>query len=149
MCTPRESALGKLPADDPRLAGATIYSTLEPCSARLGMKQGGCLGQVAGDRADPYVVGSIGPAALDLLGEPVRHPDPVQAQRPGCGIDPAACRQSLPVAAGLDIGLDQPQSAGWIRGIQGAVPGSDVQQARAVEGTGEVKQMPPSLANVQ
>ena len=29
-----ESALGKLPADDPRLAGATIYSTLEPCSMR-------------------------------------------------------------------------------------------------------------------
>ncbi|KJY36252.1 dCMP deaminase [Streptomyces katrae] len=29
-----ESALSKLPADDPRLAGATIYSTLEPCSER-------------------------------------------------------------------------------------------------------------------
>jgi diaminohydroxyphosphoribosylaminopyrimidine deaminase/5-amino-6-(5-phosphoribosylamino)uracil reductase len=29
-----ESALGKLPASDPRLAGATIYSTLEPCSQR-------------------------------------------------------------------------------------------------------------------
>jgi len=29
-----ESALGKLPAGDPRLAGATIYSTLEPCSQR-------------------------------------------------------------------------------------------------------------------
>jgi diaminohydroxyphosphoribosylaminopyrimidine deaminase / 5-amino-6-(5-phosphoribosylamino)uracil reductase len=29
-----ESALGKLPADDPRLRGATIYSTLEPCSRR-------------------------------------------------------------------------------------------------------------------
>ena len=29
-----ESALGKLPPGDPRLAGATIYSTLEPCSQR-------------------------------------------------------------------------------------------------------------------
>lgn len=29
-----ESALGKLLPGDPRLAGATIYSTLEPCSQR-------------------------------------------------------------------------------------------------------------------
>ncbi|MFD7788579.1 deaminase [Streptomyces nojiriensis] len=29
-----ESALAKLPVDDPRLAGATLYSTLEPCSER-------------------------------------------------------------------------------------------------------------------
>jgi diaminohydroxyphosphoribosylaminopyrimidine deaminase/5-amino-6-(5-phosphoribosylamino)uracil reductase len=29
-----ESALVNLPADDPRLSGATIYSTLEPCSMR-------------------------------------------------------------------------------------------------------------------
>jgi diaminohydroxyphosphoribosylaminopyrimidine deaminase / 5-amino-6-(5-phosphoribosylamino)uracil reductase len=29
-----ESALAKLAAGDPRLAGATIYSTLEPCSRR-------------------------------------------------------------------------------------------------------------------
>ena len=29
-----EAALAKLPAGDPRLAGATIYSTLEPCSQR-------------------------------------------------------------------------------------------------------------------
>ncbi|MFJ6935932.1 deaminase [Streptomyces sp. NPDC101132] len=29
-----ESALAKLPGDDPRLSGATIYSTLEPCSER-------------------------------------------------------------------------------------------------------------------
>jgi diaminohydroxyphosphoribosylaminopyrimidine deaminase / 5-amino-6-(5-phosphoribosylamino)uracil reductase len=29
-----ESALAKLSPDDPRLAGATIYSTLEPCSQR-------------------------------------------------------------------------------------------------------------------
>lgn len=29
-----EAALGELLQDDPRLAGATIYSTLEPCSQR-------------------------------------------------------------------------------------------------------------------
>jgi diaminohydroxyphosphoribosylaminopyrimidine deaminase/5-amino-6-(5-phosphoribosylamino)uracil reductase len=29
-----ESALGKLPPDDPRLRAATLYSTLEPCSER-------------------------------------------------------------------------------------------------------------------
>jgi diaminohydroxyphosphoribosylaminopyrimidine deaminase/5-amino-6-(5-phosphoribosylamino)uracil reductase len=29
-----ESALNKLPPNDPRLPGATIYSTLEPCSQR-------------------------------------------------------------------------------------------------------------------
>ncbi|WP_433376434.1 dCMP deaminase [Streptosporangium sp. CA-115845] len=29
-----ESALGKISPDDPRLAGATVYSSLEPCSAR-------------------------------------------------------------------------------------------------------------------
>lgn len=29
-----EAALGKLSATDPRLAGAAIYSTLEPCSQR-------------------------------------------------------------------------------------------------------------------
>ena len=34
MVHAEESALRKLAADDPRLAGATIYSTLEPCSQR-------------------------------------------------------------------------------------------------------------------
>lgn len=30
-----EAALGKLPVGDPRLAAATLYSSLEPCSKRL------------------------------------------------------------------------------------------------------------------
>jgi diaminohydroxyphosphoribosylaminopyrimidine deaminase/5-amino-6-(5-phosphoribosylamino)uracil reductase len=34
MVHAEESALAKLAPDDPRLAGATIYSTLEPCSER-------------------------------------------------------------------------------------------------------------------
>ena len=34
MVHAEESALRKLSAGDPRLAGATIYSTLEPCSQR-------------------------------------------------------------------------------------------------------------------
>ncbi len=34
-----ESALGKLDAGDPRLAGATMYSSLEPCSERKSRSQ--------------------------------------------------------------------------------------------------------------
>jgi diaminohydroxyphosphoribosylaminopyrimidine deaminase / 5-amino-6-(5-phosphoribosylamino)uracil reductase len=34
MAHAEEAALAKLAASDPRLAGATIYSTLEPCSQR-------------------------------------------------------------------------------------------------------------------
>jgi diaminohydroxyphosphoribosylaminopyrimidine deaminase/5-amino-6-(5-phosphoribosylamino)uracil reductase len=34
-----ESALAKVPGDDPRLRQATIYSTLEPCSARKSRPQ--------------------------------------------------------------------------------------------------------------
>ena len=34
MVHAEESALGKLSPGEPRLAGATIYSTLEPCSRR-------------------------------------------------------------------------------------------------------------------
>jgi diaminohydroxyphosphoribosylaminopyrimidine deaminase/5-amino-6-(5-phosphoribosylamino)uracil reductase len=34
MLHAEESALGKLSPGEPRLAGATIYSTLEPCSQR-------------------------------------------------------------------------------------------------------------------
>lgn len=34
MAHAEEAALGKVAPGDPRLAGATIYSTLEPCSHR-------------------------------------------------------------------------------------------------------------------
>jgi diaminohydroxyphosphoribosylaminopyrimidine deaminase/5-amino-6-(5-phosphoribosylamino)uracil reductase len=33
-CHAEEAALGKLPDGDPRLRGATVYSSLEPCSRR-------------------------------------------------------------------------------------------------------------------
>lgn len=41
-----ESALNKLSADDPRLARATIYSTLEPCSQRATASRPPCTDRI-------------------------------------------------------------------------------------------------------
>jgi diaminohydroxyphosphoribosylaminopyrimidine deaminase/5-amino-6-(5-phosphoribosylamino)uracil reductase len=49
-----ESALAKLPPHDPRLASATLYSTLEPCSSRASRPRP-CTGLVL-DAGIPRVV---------------------------------------------------------------------------------------------
>jgi diaminohydroxyphosphoribosylaminopyrimidine deaminase/5-amino-6-(5-phosphoribosylamino)uracil reductase len=72
-----ESALNKLSADDPRLAGATIYTTLEPCTRRssrpLGCTQrilAAGIGRVviAWREPDLFVAGCDGVETLEAAG---------------------------------------------------------------------------------
>jgi diaminohydroxyphosphoribosylaminopyrimidine deaminase / 5-amino-6-(5-phosphoribosylamino)uracil reductase len=49
-----ESALAKVPAGDPRLPGATLYSTLEPCSQRRSRPRS--CAQLILDRPIPRIV---------------------------------------------------------------------------------------------
>ncbi|MGV9616675.1 deaminase [Nocardia xishanensis] len=51
-----ESALNKLPADDPRLARATIYSTLEPCSQRATATRPPCTERILQARIPRVVI---------------------------------------------------------------------------------------------
>lgn len=68
-----EGALAKLPADDPRLATATIYSSLEPCTARssrprpcarLVLESGICRVVIAWREPDTFVIGADGTRIL-------------------------------------------------------------------------------------
>jgi pyrimidine deaminase RibD-like protein len=51
-----ESALGKLAVGDPRLPGATIYSTMEPCSRRKS-RPVTCTQLIIGARLERVVIG--------------------------------------------------------------------------------------------
>lgn len=51
-----ESALDKLAADDPRLATATIYSTLEPCSERATKTRLPCTDRILQARIPTVVI---------------------------------------------------------------------------------------------
>jgi diaminohydroxyphosphoribosylaminopyrimidine deaminase/5-amino-6-(5-phosphoribosylamino)uracil reductase len=86
-----ESALAKLPADDPRLRTATLYSSLEPCSrrasrprpcAQLVLAAGIPRVVVAWREPDLFVTGCEGIALLEQAGvEVVELPELAAAAR--------------------------------------------------------------------
>ncbi|MGY0231398.1 dCMP deaminase [Longispora urticae] len=77
-----ESALEKLDAEDPRLATATIYSTLEPCTERKSGRMSGTLGSctalilragikvvvIAWTEPDYFVADCVGVETLEAAG---------------------------------------------------------------------------------
>ena len=86
-----EAALGKLPAGDPRLRGATVYSSLEPCGqrasrplpcSRLLIAAGVARVVVAWREPDLFVTGCQGTALLEAAGiEVVELPELAAAAR--------------------------------------------------------------------
>ena len=86
-----EAALGKLPAGDPRLLGATVYSSLEPCGerasrpltcSRLIIAAGIPRVVVAWREPDLFVTGCQGTALLEAAGvEVVELPEAAAAAR--------------------------------------------------------------------
>ena len=106
-----ESALAKLPPDDRRLPGSTIYSTLEPCSQRR-----------SGTRACAQLIldAGIHRAAVGAAGDPVAH---VDVDRPA-----GDQREARPVGRG-DLDLERHAHPG-----DAALDASDVARVQATAG---------------
>jgi hypothetical protein len=76
-------------------------------------------------------------------------PHTLPAQRPLLGGEAAALGKGVGGAAFSDVRLQENAQAGWVGVVEGAVPASQVEQAGAGEGSGEVQQSPAVLADVE